>query len=129
MIHKKRPFNDDDDINDAEQFNPLFDCNANDEPEYKTILIPTPIVVVEQLPIIFENKNDEITAADDNIPQDDACEQEESSPIHETKKISKKCRARGLKGGKKSKLKSAKSSERNHTKKAAKTVRRRRKIV
>lgn len=103
-IHKRRPCNNNDNDDANDQSNPLFDCDANDEPEYKTILIPMPIVVVERLPEIFENNNNEITAAEDN-PPDDANKEKRSTSI---KKRSKKDVEMGSKRKKTSKSKSVK---------------------
>lgn len=72
FIHKKR-------TDDVEQSNPLYDCDRDDEPEYKTILIPMPIVVVERLPDIVENGNNEISTAE-NVPQEDECAPKRSTP-------------------------------------------------
>lgn len=108
LIHKRRSYNEHE---TNEQLNPLFDCDSYDEPEYKTILIPTPIVIVERLPEILENNNDEIITAE-NIPQDlDAFQ------------TPKKRDAKGPKSRKISRSKSPKSTEKKRTKKSPKTIR------
>lgn len=118
LIHKKRSYNDTD---DAEQLNPLYECDANDEPEYKTILIPTPIVVVERLPEIFEDINNDEIATAENILQEDACLPKRSSSTKSDRSCSKK--------RKKSRSKSLKRSSKIVEKKSSKIIRTIDKIV
>lgn len=104
FIHKRRTSNDTD---DAGQSNPLFDCDTNNEPEYKTILIPTPIVVVERLPEIVENDNNGISAAENNS-EEDANPPERSSPVEKkSPKKPKTSRSKSLKSKQKTPIRNS----------------------
>lgn len=118
MIHKRRPYNVDEDVG---QPNPLFDCDAIDKPEYKTILIPTPIVVVERLPEIFGNNINNATADEDTVHNAEN-EEKRSTPIAEK---SNKDAKSGSKRKKTSKLKAVKKFQvirRNRTPKAIPSI-------
>lgn len=68
LIHKRRSYNDE---TGAVQLNPLSNFGSDNEPEYKSILIPLPIVV-EQLPEIAENSNYNGYTTAENDPIEDA---------------------------------------------------------
>lgn len=120
LVHKKRPY--DNACDDAEQLISLFD--STNEPEYKSILIPTPIIV-EQLPVIANNNNDNENAAGKSPKEDENFEE----ILPSIKKTAVKGVVKSLKKRKTSRSNSQKTSQKKYKGKQPKTARNIKQIV